>query len=377
MPTNIKYLDEYEDKHNYRNIQVPDTASLEFEPLKPSPSKDAYCKVHLIKNSDLTMGLSVFVRTSDTDAQITLPVYTFMLEHVSDGRKVAFDLGLKPKLEDFSPFTQGLIKDMPITWPRGTVPEVLKDHGVDAKDVETVILSHVHFDHIGDIGQFPTSTKLIVGPGTAKAALPGYPTYKDSSVLDSDLPFGSEREVEELGKDTKWVRCGSFPEAVDYFGDGSLYILNAYGHMVGHIAALVRTSTDPDTYMLLAGDSAHVRGLYSCCAGCKHPSFRAGLYPASAGLSPQEQARGGLLAIHYDLPAAYLNMARMGRMEEEDNVCVILAHDLEWKKILDREQGGEDWEWVEVGDWKKKGRKEEVKKEWVYKPDTVKDADGV
>jgi hypothetical protein len=80
MPTNIKYLDEYEDKHNYRNIQVPDTASLEFEPLKPSPSKDAYCKVHLIKNSDLTMGLSVFVRTSDTDAQITLPVYTFMLE---------------------------------------------------------------------------------------------------------------------------------------------------------------------------------------------------------------------------------------------------------------------------------------------------------
>lgn len=79
-PTKIDYLNEYEDKHNYRNIQVPDTASLEFEPLKPSPSKNAYCKVHLIKNSDLTMGLSVFVRTSDTDAQITLPVYTFMLE---------------------------------------------------------------------------------------------------------------------------------------------------------------------------------------------------------------------------------------------------------------------------------------------------------
>lgn len=290
---------------------------------------------------------------------------------------MAFDLGLKPKLEDFSPFTQGLIKDMPITWPRATMPEIFADHGIDAKSIETVILSHVHFDHIGDIGQFPTSTKLIIGPRTGEAALPGYPTYKDSSVLDSDLPFGSEREVEELNDKSPWVKCGSFPEAIDYFGDGSLYILNAYGHMVGHIAALVRTSTGPDTYMLLAGDSAHVRGLYSCCAGCPHPSFRAGLYPAANGLSPQEQARGGLLAIHYDLPAAYLNMARMGRMEEEEEVCVILAHDLEWKKIIDLEQGGTDWEWIEVGDWHKRGIKAQVAKEWVYKPEGVKDCGGV
>lgn len=80
MPTNIKYLDEYEDKHNYRTIQVPDTKTLEFEALKAAPNDDAYCKVHLVKNSDLTMGLSIFLRTSDTDAQITLPVYTFVLE---------------------------------------------------------------------------------------------------------------------------------------------------------------------------------------------------------------------------------------------------------------------------------------------------------
>lgn len=77
---NIEYLDQYEDTHQYRNIQVPDTSTLGFEPLKQAPSKDAYCKVHLIKNSDLTMGLSVFVRTSDTESQITLPVYTFLLE---------------------------------------------------------------------------------------------------------------------------------------------------------------------------------------------------------------------------------------------------------------------------------------------------------
>jgi len=142
--------------------------------------------------------------------------------------------------------------------------------------------------------------------------------------------------------------------------------------MVGHVAALVRTTTNPDTYIILAGDSAHVRGLYSCCPGCSQPPFRAGLYPAADGLSPSERARGGLLAIHFDLPAAYLNMARMGRMEEEDGVTVVLGHDLEWERILN-EENGKDWEWLEITDWKKQGRKEQVRREWVFKPDTVKD----
>lgn len=290
----------------------------------------------------------------------------------SSGRRIAFDLGVKHHFEDFSPFTQSVIKDMPITWPRATVPEIFESHGVAGDSIEAVVLSHTHFDHIGDIGQFPTKTKLIVGPGTGKASLPGYPTFKDSSVLDSDLPFGSDREVKELGPDDPWVPIGSY-KGIDYFGDGSFYLLDAYGHMIGHIAALVRTTTNPDTYVILAGDSAHVRGLYSCCPGCAQPPFRAGLYPAADGLSPSERARGGLLAIHYDLPAAYANMARMGRMEEEDNVTVILGHDLEWEKILNDEQG-KGWEWVEITNWKAQGRKEAVRKEWVYTPTGVKDS---
>jgi len=146
----------------------------------------------------------------------------------SSGRRVAFDLGVKQRLEDFSPFTQEVIKDMPIDWTRGTVPEIYASHGVDANTIEAVVLSHTHFDHIGDIGQFPVKTKLIVGPNTAKAALPGYPTKPDSSVCDSDLPFGSEREVHELSDKDEWKTIGSY-KGIDYFGDGSFWILDAYG----------------------------------------------------------------------------------------------------------------------------------------------------
>lgn len=76
----IEYLSAYEDTHKYREIQVPPTATVPFTPLPPSPSPDAKCSVHMVKNSDLTMSLSVFVRTSDTKAPIVLPVYTFVVE---------------------------------------------------------------------------------------------------------------------------------------------------------------------------------------------------------------------------------------------------------------------------------------------------------
>ena len=46
-------------------------------------------------------------------------------------------------------------------------------------------------------------------------------------------------------------------KALDWFGDGSLYILDALGHMPGHLTMMVRTTSDPPTYLIEAGDAAH------------------------------------------------------------------------------------------------------------------------
>lgn len=50
---------------------------------------------------------------------------------------------------------------------------------------------------------------------------------------------------------------GKFPPH-NFFGDGSLYILNALGYTIGHVAALVRTT--PDTAIFLGGDTCHFTG---------------------------------------------------------------------------------------------------------------------
>ncbi len=54
-------------------------------------------------------------------------------------------------------------------------------------------------------------------------------------------------------------RIGDF-RAVDFFGDGSFYLLDTPGHAVGHLAGLARTTSNPDTFILMGGDLCHHGG---------------------------------------------------------------------------------------------------------------------
>jgi glyoxylase-like metal-dependent hydrolase (beta-lactamase superfamily II) len=49
-----------------------------------------------------------------------------------------------------------------------------------------ILLSHCHFDHIGDPSRFPSSTSLVVGPGFREAFLPGYPSNPEAPIKQSD-----------------------------------------------------------------------------------------------------------------------------------------------------------------------------------------------
>jgi glyoxylase-like metal-dependent hydrolase (beta-lactamase superfamily II) len=107
--------------------------------------------------------------------------------------------------------------------------------------------SHSHFDHIGDMTTFPVSTELVVGPGFAEKWLPGFPTITDAPVSEEDMAGRAVRGINFDGE----LKAGPFP-AHDFFGDGSFYLLDAPGHCLGHLARLARTSTNPDTFIMMA-----------------------------------------------------------------------------------------------------------------------------
>jgi hypothetical protein len=119
-----------------------------------------------------------------------------------------------------------------------------------------LILLPVLVDHVGNMKTFPGSVKLIVGPGFKSNFTTGYPTNKDSPLLDADW---EGRELVEIEFKSE-LEIGGF-KANDYFGDGSFYLLNAPGHTVGHLCGFARVSKgsndQEDTFVLIGGDACH------------------------------------------------------------------------------------------------------------------------
>lgn len=134
------------------------------------------------------------------------------------------------------------------------VSTTLKNNNVDLSSIDAIVWSHAHWDHTGDVSTFPASTKLVVGPSFQDIYLPGYPTNPDGVVLDSAF---ANRDLIHIDFDSSDLKIGRF-RAVDYWGDGSFYLLDSPGHTVGHMCALARTT--PDTFVLLGGDVCHYSG---------------------------------------------------------------------------------------------------------------------
>ena len=251
---------------------------------------------------------------------------------------------------------------------------VLKDSSGGASNFSALlikrahkVISHPHWDHIGHPSRFPSTAKLIVGPGVKSKLGPGYPENKDS-------PFRSEafanREVVELSFELSTLRIGDMG-AIDYFGDGSLYFLDAPGHAVGHINALARTSTNPDTFLYMGGDSFHHPAAlrpneltplpdsievpylnpYPCPGDLFH-SFHPCADQGKANSEPFVVVGEKSPAI--DLAAAREVVNKIKAFDADDNIMVITAHDWSLLEVLELyPQSANNWK---AKGWKEKGR---------------------
>ncbi|KAF7365312.1 Metallo-beta-lactamase superfamily protein [Mycena venus] len=110
------------------------------------------------------------------------PIFASLIEHAASGRRVMFDLGVRRDLENAAPRIVQLIKDAGTVLLDRDISELLIDDGVDLGSINAVIWSHAHFDHIGDMSKFPSSTQLVFGQSTV---LESHEVNPNSTLLES------------------------------------------------------------------------------------------------------------------------------------------------------------------------------------------------
>lgn len=115
-----------------------------------------------------------------------------------------------------------------------------------------------------------------------------------------------------------------FPAVIDFYGDGSLYVVDAPGHLTGHVNLLARVGERRWVY--LGGDCCHDKRILS----------------GEKGIAMYDDGCGGQRSVHKDTEEAARTIERIGALLKEGNVVeeggaeveveVVVAHDGVWRE---------------------------------------------
>jgi N-acyl homoserine lactone hydrolase len=199
-------------------------------------------------------------------AQRILPILSFVIEHPRG--LIVFDTGLNAAFAiDPSPYPGAFGNQW---FPFRSAPGMnlaaqMRASGLPPENVAYVVLSHLHYDHSGDLRAFPQS-RLVVTREEWRAAQAlfkrsrGYlgKDYAGLAFTLLDFPRGNGG----LSKPTLEGEYG-----LDMLDDGRLILVPTFGHTLGHQSLLVFL---PDGVVLLAGDAVYVHEGYSMPAAQPH-----------------------------------------------------------------------------------------------------------
>jgi N-acyl homoserine lactone hydrolase len=195
-------------------------------------------------------GLKAFGFRVPKDRWYTAPIQCFLVEHPSAGN-VLIDTGfhasvaVKPR-SNLGRMGGMLYRDIDMRPEQAAVAQ-LRDKGINASDVKTVIMTHFHPDHASAISDFPDAT-FLVSDVEWEAATDG---GQRQGYVHSQFDHGFDYRLVDFDSQEANSFSG-FARSLDVFGDGSVRLVFTPGHTLGHMSVVLQTESGE---VLVAGDA--------------------------------------------------------------------------------------------------------------------------
>ncbi len=166
-----------------------------------------------------------------------MPIYSWLIK-TADGLILVdtgetakiYEEGYLPKGGLYHKAVQTRIKE------EEEIPNQLRALGYEPKDIKTVILTHLHGDHIGGIGYFPNAQfiapKIEYDLAVSKKG-------EGSGYFSKNWPTWFKPNLISYNDKAE----GNFTQSHHFDDKGQITIVPTPGHSVGHQSVIVKTST--------------------------------------------------------------------------------------------------------------------------------------
>ncbi|MDZ4725895.1 MAG: MBL fold metallo-hydrolase [Leptospira sp.] len=224
----------------------------------------------------------------------TISHSAILIKHPSG--MVLFDTGLGKKIdEQFKEFPWFLKLLLSYEIEDNAVDKLVAN-GIMPDQIKTIFISHLHWDHASAIKDFPKAEIV-----TLKEEL------SETSILKGYVPSQFDGEA------VKWnyiklnpIQYESYTESTDWFGDGSIVLVNMKGHSAGSLGLFLNLK-DGRRYFFTGDVTWDLRGFQSL----------------------SHKPRGARLLVDYDPMSVGKEISRVNQLMEKDKTLkVVPAHDL-------------------------------------------------
>jgi 4-pyridoxolactonase len=240
------------------------------------PSRSAPMRVSVLASGSMLIDHSQLYWNHDPGRSVRHPVYAVLVEH-PDGR-VLIDTGF-----DIEHVRSGLPFVEPLEDLGGPVQAGLRAAGAGFADIDYVVHTHLHFDHVGGDRMLDGPTVFVHKEEIRHARVPE--PFESLSYSNQDFGDGGVT-LELIDADTEVLP--------------GIWMLETPGHSAGHCSVLLTGTSGRE--LLLCGDAAYTRG---------------------------NLERRVISGFHLDPVESVRSIDRLRRLAGPDTVTLLFPHDME------------------------------------------------